>query len=358
MDAAVSGQLDLLAREMEAEGFGRAVLLSGDPPRVYRIAGRREVDVAEIEGETIEDDLGRRDFTVNAMAFDLADRAWIDPFGGRQALAAGRLRAVSPKNLRDDPLRVLRAARFIATHGLRPDAATSRLCRAAAPGLAGVAEERIRAEWVKLIESPRVQRAIEWAARSGVLAPALRIEGDESKRLERSAAGFDEGAIRRIAPISRRRVRLALLCARLRIPPAKTAAWLAARRYGRSEAGEAAALLRLSEAAATARGDLSMWDWVRDSGALAAEALVLFSVLHPRQAARLRALRHRIRRARRRGPRVTGEDLMRWTGRPPGPEIGRLLSRLQTEVLRGRVRTRREARTWLFGQGTSTRSPL
>ncbi|HLN57786.1 MAG TPA: hypothetical protein VK416_04450, partial [Thermoanaerobaculia bacterium] len=116
VDAAVSGDVEILARAMEDAGLGRAVPLSRSPPRVFRVAGKREVDLAEIAGASIEQDLKRRDFTVNAMAFDLATRQWLDPFGGLKDLAGGRLRAVSAQNLAEDPLRVLRAARFLATH--------------------------------------------------------------------------------------------------------------------------------------------------------------------------------------------------------------------------------------------------
>jgi poly(A) polymerase len=151
VDAAVSGNAEAIARAMESAGFGRAVALSPAAPRVFRVAGRREVDLAEIEGASIEEDLARRDFTVNAMAFDLTARKWIDPFGGLADLSAGRLRQVAPSNLAEDPLRVLRAARFIATHGLRPDADTSRAARRVAPALATVAAERLRAEWIKIL---------------------------------------------------------------------------------------------------------------------------------------------------------------------------------------------------------------
>ena len=70
VDVAVDGDARAIAEEMESRGHGRAVFLSGDrTPRVFRVAGRRRtVDVAEIEGGSIETDLGRRDFTANAMA--------------------------------------------------------------------------------------------------------------------------------------------------------------------------------------------------------------------------------------------------------------------------------------------------
>ncbi len=204
VDAAVSGDAPSLAQAMESAGLGRAVPLSLDPPRVFRVAGKRAVDLAEIAGGSIEEDLKRRDFTVNAMAFDLATRQWLDPFGGLEDLAAGRLRAVSARNLAEDPLRVLRAARFLATHGLVPDPETARACRRVAPRLAGVAAERIRAEWIKVLEARRAAPALRWASRARLLRPALRVGEAAARSLARSAALFDAPALREEQPESRR----------------------------------------------------------------------------------------------------------------------------------------------------------
>ncbi|HKF42267.1 MAG TPA: hypothetical protein VKG01_04130 [Thermoanaerobaculia bacterium] len=347
VDVAVASHPEPVARAMEAEGFGRAVELSSASPPVWRVAGRREIDVARIEGATIEEDLRRRDFTANAMALDLAGHRWLDPFGGREAIAEGRLRMVSPRNLREDPLRVLRAARFLATHGLRPDGATSRACRAAAPLLEGVAGERIRTEWVKLLGAARAAPAIRWAAMANVLAPAFGLDAAAERRAGASSEKFDAVEIRELPAGPRVRVRLALFCARIGLGADRAASWLAARRFGRTEAGDAASLLRLVEDAGRARGDRGLWRWVRDAGDLAEGALALLAVLRPRQGARKRELARRARRPRRRGPRVTGEDVMAWSGIPPGPAVGKLLSELEVEVLRGAVRSRREARNWL-----------
>ncbi len=358
MDAAVSGNLEGVAAGMEEEGFGRAVPLSKRPPRVFRVAGRREVDLAEIEGSSIEEDLRRRDFTVNAMAFDLTQGRWIDPFGGRRDLTAKRLRLVSERNLEDDPLRVLRAARFIATHGLEPDDATSRASRRAAPGLARVASERVRAEWVKLVEAPRVRSAIVWSGRVGALGPALGLAAAQASKLQRVAGRFDALAIRRLPPESRRPVRLALLCAQIGLAGVESVAWLAARRYGRAESGEIGALLDLASSARRAGEARSQWAWVRDAADRAPETLALFTVLFPGQLDRARALRVRWRRRRRRRPRVTGADVLAWLGIPPGPEVGKLLEELDIEVLRGAVRSRGQARTWLSGQVKEAPRPL
>jgi tRNA nucleotidyltransferase/poly(A) polymerase len=358
VDAAVSGDVERLARAMESEGLGRAVSISPAAPRVFRVAGKRELDLAEIEGASIEEDLKRRDFTVNAMAFDLTARKWLDPFGGLADLSAGRLRQLAPSNLAEDPLRVLRAARFIATHGLRPDAETSRSCRRVAPALAEVAPERLRAEWIKILEARHVAPSLSWAARVSALGPALGLSPAQARRLARSGKLLDAPALVRRDAESRRRLRLALLCARIGLRRgSRAAAWLAARRYGRSEAGDVGRLLWLVESAAAADSPGEQWAWVRDSGAMASEALLLFRLLIPGRSDRARVLTRRVHSARRRGPAVSGNDVLAWLKIPPGPAVGRLLARMEIEKLRGAVRTRRQARAWLLGVRGTARSP-
>jgi poly(A) polymerase len=108
--------------------------------------------------DVIDADLSRRDFTVNAMALSLPDPVLIDPFGGATDLADGRLRTpLSPQeSFSDDPLRMLRAARFLAGYGLTPDdelrAAATSMC----DRLSIVSAERIRDEFDKLmvVEDP------------------------------------------------------------------------------------------------------------------------------------------------------------------------------------------------------------
>jgi tRNA nucleotidyltransferase (CCA-adding enzyme) len=347
VDAALSADAEGIARALESAGFGRAVALSAAAPRVFRLAGKREVDLAEIEGASIAEDLGRRDFTVNAMALDLADRRWLDPFGGFEDLSARRLREVAPGNLADDPLRVLRAARFIATHGFKPDTNTSKNSRRVAPALAGVAPERLRVEWMKMFETRRVVPALRWAARVEALGPALLLDPTAARRLVRAIAVLDARAVSRREPESRRRLRLALVCALLGLASEGTLPWLARRRYSRSEAGDVGRLLALAESARDANTPRRRWAWVRDAGPMAAEALLLLRLLSPGRAARARTLARRVRAAWRGGPAISGKDVLAWRDIAPGPAVGRLLGELQIEILSGKVRTRREARAWL-----------
>ncbi|HEY6221049.1 MAG TPA: hypothetical protein VIX13_00805, partial [Candidatus Eisenbacteria bacterium] len=345
IDVAVSGDAEALAREMERAGLGRSVPLSSRAPRVFRVAGRREIDLAELEGASIEGDLARRDFTVNAIALGIPAGVWLDPFGGIADLAARRLRVVRAANLLDDPARVLRAARFRATHQLRPDAATSLACRRAAKALSGVAPERLRVELVKLLEAERAAPALAWAASVRALAPALGAS-PAARRLVRSLPVLDRQSIRQLAPPARRRTRLALIAAALGLSPSEASRWLASRRYSRKESADVGTLLGLLRQARGARSDYQKWSWVREAGPRAGEALALLALLNPRERTRARALRNRAERASR-SLRVRGSDLLDWLGIPPGPRVGALLRELELESLRGGIRTRREARSWL-----------
>jgi poly(A) polymerase len=107
-------------------------------------------------GDDIETDLSRRDFTVNAMAIALDEPELVDPFAGLADLAAHRLRTpLAPEvSFDDDPLRMLRAARFVAALGFEPDAAMVHAIEAMHDRLEIVSAERIRDELSKLLIAP------------------------------------------------------------------------------------------------------------------------------------------------------------------------------------------------------------
>ena len=109
----------------------------------------------------LADDLGRRDFTVNAMAYHPA-RGVCDPYGGREDLARGVIRAVGApaERFAEDALRVLRAVRFAARLGFRVEDATARALEQAAPGLADISNERIGAELDGILATGRMGWAL------------------------------------------------------------------------------------------------------------------------------------------------------------------------------------------------------
>ncbi len=108
-------------------------------------------------GVSLEDDLARRDFTINAIAYHPLRHEWRDPFGGADDLARGVIRAVGEpdERFREDYLRVLRALRFAARFGFRIDPPTWAAACAAASGLARLSAERVRDEWFKGLRTAR-----------------------------------------------------------------------------------------------------------------------------------------------------------------------------------------------------------
>jgi tRNA nucleotidyltransferase (CCA-adding enzyme) len=357
VDVALMADPLAVARSLESQGRGTAVLLSESAPRVARVAGRRALDLAAIEGPGIREDLGRRDFTVNAVAIALSGGHWIDPYGGMADLAARRIRMISEDNLRDDPLRTLRAARLMATHDLVPEARTTAACARIAPALPSAAPERIRAELEKLLASPRVRPALLWAAKSGVLEGTL---GQPLSRRKAAAliarAPLDGGGFTRRTAAERVRLRLALLAAAISLSPSAASSWVAARRFSRAAARDVGSLLELASRARLEVDAGTRWRWVRDAGTRAPEALFLARLLFP-GGSRAVAAHARAYRIRRKPPRVSGRDLLHWLPMTPGPAVGELLREVEIEGLRGTVDTRRDARRWLLRRAKRKRKP-
>ncbi len=132
-----------------------------------------QVDLTPLDGGSIEEDLARRDLTINAIARPLAEDAWIDPFGGLADLRARRLRAVSERSFRGDPLRVLRLARIACELGFEIDAGTLSLARSSAAALGSVAAERVFAELRRVICAPSAVQGLRLMERVGATAVVL-----------------------------------------------------------------------------------------------------------------------------------------------------------------------------------------
>jgi putative nucleotidyltransferase with HDIG domain len=142
-----------------------------------------QIDVEPLRGGSLEADLLLRDFTVNAIAQPISGGSMIDPLGGVQDLAAGRLRAAGPAAFEDDPLRVLRLARIAVELELEPEPSTLRLARAGAPNLRHVAAERVCAELCRILDAPAAVYGLgllsEVEALTVVLPELERLRGVE-----------------------------------------------------------------------------------------------------------------------------------------------------------------------------------
>jgi poly(A) polymerase len=141
-------------------------------------------------GDSLAGDLGRRDFTVNAMAIALPGRAFEDPYGGIVDLAHRVLRTPGrpEDSFGDDPLRMLRAARFAAQLGFTVADEVRAAMTAMADRITIVSAERVRDELVKLVCSPRPRDGLTLLVETGLAAhvlpelPALALERDEHHR--------------------------------------------------------------------------------------------------------------------------------------------------------------------------------
>lgn len=141
-------------------------------------------------GDTLEGDLSRRDFTVNAMALRVPQLEFVDPFGGASDLAKGVLRTpVKPEqSFDDDPLRMMRAVRFVAQLGFRIEPETAEAITAMVDRIDIVSAERVRDELTKLLLSDRPRTGVEALVESGLAdrvfpeIPALQLELDEHHR--------------------------------------------------------------------------------------------------------------------------------------------------------------------------------
>ena len=303
--------------------------------------GRRPDSVFYVDD--VREDLARRDFTVNAIAYDVTRDEFIDPFGGREDLIARVIRAVGDgaERFREDGLRVLRAARFSATLEFALDPATRDAIAPNLPTFKKVSRERVRDEWLKTMKAARPSRAFEimletgilevvcpeLAAASRIVVPEIKLSlfalalammdaiapGDAVLRLAALLHGLDAKAIDRFATANKcssaERARLVHLASSMRAWPSSAADEVELRRWLRTArrecVSEIAALLRAradvvgdGEARARLDRDLARVD----------EIVVRRDPIDAKELA------------------VNGGDLQRELGIPPSKKLGELIS--------------------------------
>ncbi len=166
---ALGGRFVLLDKENQV---CRIVIADGKAP-----GGRWQLDLSALQGD-IEPDLGRRDFTIDAIAVDLAElkRAnvtLIDPFKGRADLKQRVIRAVSETAFQSDAVRLLRAVRLAAELGFSLESQTESLVKSNCHLIAGVAGERIREELLRLLAVPEPQRYLAYIDELGLVTAII-----------------------------------------------------------------------------------------------------------------------------------------------------------------------------------------
>ncbi len=154
-------QADFLILDDERD-TARVIVTHEDGSRIF-------LDFASYRGASLEEDLRARDFTVNAIAYDLRSGAILDPLGGANDIRAKIIRACSPASFSDDPLRILRAVRQAAAFGYAIDRETRGWMKQAAGGVGGVSVERLRDEVFKILNGPKAAASIRALEMLGVL---------------------------------------------------------------------------------------------------------------------------------------------------------------------------------------------
>lgn len=285
----------------------------------------------------VREDLARRDFTINAMAYNEAE-GLVDPFGGQKDLQNGLLRAVGEPQQRftEDALRILRLYRFAARFGFALDAATARAARQLAPHLDCISAERIQEELAKLLAAPQPGAYLEPAVLAVVL-PELTPAALEAAKpvVDACPAGEENLPVRWAALLGAlgeadtRRVLKRLRCSNACIE--ETAILV------RETAGQG-----VSEEKASAHpGDIHIRQLLGRYGLRTVERLcALCAALHPQNAPDCALAAQRARQLEADGVccrvsqlAVNGRDLMA-AGIPAGPALRRVLEALLDGVIR------------------------
>ncbi|MDX6719076.1 MAG: hypothetical protein QOJ63_1330 [Solirubrobacteraceae bacterium] len=317
LDVVVEGDVAALAAALGAgatthERFGTATVRRDDCR--WDLAAARAEDYAhpgalpDVRPAPIEDDLRRRDVTVNAIALDLGSGELRAVDHALEDLAAGRLRVLHDASFRDDPTRLWRVARYAARLGFEPEPHTAGLAAAAVAGGAAeaVSGARIGNELRLALGEPDPIAALEQAARLGL---ARWLEPDR----ERAAAALDLLA-------GEGRADLVVLAAALAESGDDADQRLAGLSFSAAERAVLRAAARASEIAAAARAARLPSQRARVLRNLPVEAAALAGATGAAEPVRrwLRDLRH-VALA------IDGDDLLA-AGVPRGPEIGRRLS--------------------------------
>ena len=313
----------------------------------------------------VREDLARRDFTINAIAYNEAE-GLVDPFGGQKDLQNGLLRAVGEPQQRftEDALRILRLYRFAARFGFALDAATARAARQLAPHLDCISAERIQEELAKLLTAPQPGAYLEPAVLAVVLPELTPAALDAAKPVVDACPAGEKNLpvrwaalLRSLGESATRRVLKRLRCSNVCIEETavlvrETAGEGVCRSFSEdrplgwdpaavgNRAGDGMARLVSEEKASAHPGDIHLRQILGRYGLCTVERLcALCAALHPQNAPDCALAAQRARQLEADGVccrvsqlAVNGRDLMA-AGIPAGPALRRVLEALLDGVI-------------------------
>ena len=327
------------------------------------------IDFAQQQGDRIEDDLKRRDFTINAIAFQPHSQTIIDPLSGQADLDARMLRMVSYQNLADDPLRLMRAYRQAAQLGFTVETNTQIAIGQLSPGLQQISMERVRSELDALLSIPSGSVQLKSIQRHRLLAFCLpRFNGKSIELitaiddvLEPLLIAYPECAQRlsgwvKPVPIGcyRSWAKAAKLSCLLSPEVAAATEELAQLKYSRSEAK---IILKLIQAAPAIKQLCSgSMDQAQQFFLfkLADDAFLAVALLALAHGAKMSVLKPMIDRfldpedaIAHAQPLLDGNLLMQQIKVSPGPQIGMMLAAVEQAQAEGKIKTQTDALDWI-----------
>ena len=353
------------------------VLLDAEHQIARVVFDRATVDFAQQVGPSLEVDLQRRDFTVNAIAYSPHTCELLDPLQGCADLQQRQIRMVAAENLKEDPLRLLRAYRQAAQLHFGLEAQTQAMVRQFAPLLGQVAAERVQGELNYLLSKAEGTPLLELAWHDGLFQawlPDISTIGIEQvKALDQAAALLEQtypdfaevlkSWIRQPAmptTTGRSWLRLAKLSRLLSADPQQAEAQLWHLKYSRAEVQAAIAVQQDFPRFMTAlQADLSLrqqYELFQEIG-LVFPALALLGIALGHPIDRVSPLIQRFLNpddpVAHPAPLITGRELMKALHIPPGPKVGQLLEAIQIARAEGKVATAEDAIAWAMTHQTA-----
>lgn len=350
------------AQRLAARLDASAHLLGRGENRVWRIdTSELKVELWPLGKLDLERDIRRRDFSVNALMWLLPAGPLDDRVGALADLEHGVLRAVARRNLVEDPVRLARAARFLAQlPGFDLEPRTAGWVRSLAPRLRRAPRERLGQELLRLVTAAGAERGLRALLELGLLT----LASPSATSCDPDWLGTNVEAASRLRPTAHPQraalavagdaPALALLLRAWGSPHADAVASYAWPRTVRHHAARAARMLdealTVVEAPAAERRS-----FIHRAGASFPSVLAVAAALEPgRSWARWwRLWRDRGRELVEPEPLIPGEEVGALLGIPPGPDLGRAVDALTEAQVRGEARTRPGAERWLrrFAQG-------
>ena len=319
------------------------------------------VDIAQQEGETLETDLYRRDFTINAIAYNPQTQQIIDPLQGVADCHAGMIRMVSPANLQDDPLRLLRAYRQAAQLGFTIEPTTQSTICQLAPLLANIAAERVQVELNYLLQSPQGTPWLTAAWQDQLLHhwfPDTKADNFTQIAATDNAAILLAQTWQTLAsqlktPVSGKSLSWLSLAKLTNVLPSEVEpaeAQLLQLKYSRVEIRAVLIMIQyLPQLLSHVTSPMSLREQYFFFQAVGSvfPALAVLAVAEGVSVEQIAPLMNRYLNPEDQvahpTPLVTGHDLMQQLKLPPSPQIGELLTEIQIARIEGKVSTRDEA---------------